>query len=116
MMERLPPLAITVEQQGQCLTLAGELTARDSEKLEQWFRQFGTVATPHCLQLGELEIMDGVAATHMVNIVRLLVERCGGVTLKEAPQLLPHNLYRAGLFYEGCAITLEGMREDEPYG
>jgi hypothetical protein len=116
MMEPQPLLAITVERQGLCLILAGELKAADGEKLEQWFRRLETVATPHCLQLGELEIMDGVAATHMVNIVRLLVERCGSVTLKEAPQLLPHNLYRAGLFYEGCAITLEGMREDEPYG
>lgn len=115
-MEPLPPLAIAVERQGPCLSLAGELKAADADKLEQWFRQLVAVDTPHCLQLGELEIMDGVAATHMVNIVRLMLQHGGEVTLHEAPQLLPHNLYRAGLFYEGCAITLVGMREDEPYG
>jgi anti-anti-sigma regulatory factor len=116
MLPPLPLLAISVERQGECLALVGELIASDAEQLVQWFTLLTVVDTPHCLQLGELDIMDGVAATHMVNIVRLMLQRCGKVLLSEAPQLLPHNLYRAGLFYEGCDITLEGMREDEPYG
>jgi anti-anti-sigma regulatory factor len=115
-MQPLPPLIISVERQGECLVLTGELTASEAEQLEQWFHRLTVVDTPHCLQLGELDIMDGIAATHMVNIVRLILQRCGKVLLGEPPQLLPHNLYRAGLFYEGCDITLEGMREDEPYG
>jgi hypothetical protein len=52
----------------------------------------------------------------MLNIVRLIVNRCGQATLVGSPQLLAHNLHRAGQLFDGCAITLEGMREDEPYG
>lgn len=115
-MARLPSLAITLVQQGGRLTLAGELQATDAAKLEQWFLRLGDSETPSSLELGELDIMDGVAATHVLNIVRLLLKRCGHVTLTGSPQLLAHNLYRAGLLFDGCAIALESMREDEPYG
>ena len=109
-------LAINLREQGSTLVITGDLAARDAEKLEQWFQQLPTQNTPQSLELGELEIIDGVAATHMVNLVRLILERNGVVTLSGSPQLLAHNLYRAGLLYEGCAIQLIDMREDEPYG
>jgi anti-anti-sigma regulatory factor len=116
MIEPLPKLAVAIEWQGESLSLAGDLAAVDAEALEQWFCQMASNETPRRLELAELDITDGVAATHMINIVRLILGRYGEVCLSEAPQLLAHNLYRAGLFYEGSGITLEGMREDEPYG
>ncbi len=115
-MDHQPQLAIMVARQDGSLTLAGDLIASDAEKLERWFRESATQDTPCRLELGELDITDGVAATYMINIVRLIMNRCEKVTLSGSPQLLAHNLYRAGLLFEGCTIALEGMREDEPYG
>jgi anti-anti-sigma regulatory factor len=114
-MEGLEHLNIRVRKEAGALVLAGELMADDASRLEQWFHLLALFETPQRLELGELDIADGVAATHMLNIVRLLLNRCGQVTLVGSPQLLAHNLYRAGLLYEGCAITLLDMREDEPY-
>lgn len=115
-MERLEELNISASKQAGVLVLAGELSAADGNKLEQWFHLLEVFETPQRLELAELDIVDGVAATHMLNIVRLILNRCGQATLSGAPQLLAHNLYRAGLLFDGCAITLEGMREDEAYG
>ena len=115
-MELAPKLSITIEMHDGCLTLTGDLVANDADKLEQWFSQLETNEIPSRLELGELDITDGVSATHMINIVRQIVNGCGSVTLSGSPQLLAHNLYRAGLLFDGCAISLEGMREDEPYG
>jgi anti-anti-sigma regulatory factor len=115
-MDRLAEISITATKQAGTLTLSGELKADDASKLEQWFHLLELFETPQRLELGELDIMDGVAATHMLNIVRLILNRCGQATLSGSPQALAHNLYRAGLLFDGCAITLIGMREDEPYG
>lgn len=108
--------AIRIEIQGETISLAGELAASDATLLEAWFHHLDLQQPLSCLELGELDISDGVAATHMINIVRLLLSRADRITLSGAPQLLAHNLYRAGMLYDGCAITLDGMREDEPYG
>ena len=115
-MERLAELDIDVRKEAGALVLKGELWADDARKLEQWFHLLELFETPQRLELAELDLADGVAATHMLNIVRLILNRCGQATLSGAPQSLAHNLYRAGLLFEGCAITLIGMREDEPYG
>ncbi len=115
-MERLDDLHISASKQAGRLVLAGELEADDANRLEQWFHLLALHETPQRLELAELDIVDGVAATHMLNIVRLILNRCGSATLVGSPQSLAHNLYRAGLLFEGCAITLIGMREDEPYG
>ncbi|MDH5784812.1 MAG: hypothetical protein OEZ16_04290 [Chromatiales bacterium] len=115
-MERLIDLAITAHKEAGVLTLSGELKGEDASRLEQWFHQLELHETPQRMELSELEIADGVAATHMLNIVRFILNRCGAATLIGSPQSLAHNLYRAGLLYEGCAITLIDMREDEVYG
>jgi anti-anti-sigma regulatory factor len=115
-MERLAALSISATKQGGALHLSGELQGDDASKLEQWFHLLELHETPQRLELAELDIADGVAATHMLNIVRLVLNRCGHATLVGSPQSLAHNLYRAGLLYEGCAITLIDMREDETYG
>lgn len=115
-MECLADLSVTVKKQAGGIVLCGELAARDAEKLEQWFHLLELHETPQRMELAELDITDGVAATHMLNIVRLILNRCGTATLVGSPQLLAHNLYRAGLLFEGCPIQLVDMREDEPYG
>lgn len=115
-MERLAQLGISATKQAGVLVLAGELQADDASKLEQWFHLLELHETPQRLDLTGLDIVDGVAATHMLNIVRLTLNRCGQVTLVGSPQSLAHNLYRAGLLFDGCAITLIDMREDEAYG
>ncbi len=115
-MDRLAELNISVTKQGGTLSLSGELLGEDASKLEQWFHLLELFETPQRLELSELDIVDGVAATHMLNIVRLILNRCGAATLVGSPQSLAHNLYRAGLLFDGCAITLIDMREDEVYG
>lgn len=115
-MERLAKLGIGVRKEAGVLWLDGELRGEDAEKLEQWFHVLEVHETPQRMELSELDIADGVAATHMLNIVRLILNRCGSATLIGSPQSLAHNLYRAGLLFEGCPIHLIGMREDEPYG
>ena len=115
-MERLAELNISACKEAGVLLLSGELHGDDAAKLEQWFHLLELHETPQQMELAELDIADGVAATHMLNIVRLILNRCGTATLVGSPQSLAHNLYRAGLLYPGCAINLVGMREDEPYG
>ena len=115
-MIRLALTHITAIKQGGALVLCGELRAKDASRLERWFHLLEVYETPQRLELAELDIADGVAATHMLNIVRLILNRWGQATLVGSPQSLAHNLYRAGLLFEGCAITLIGMREDEAYG
>ena len=68
------------------------------------------------IELYEFDILDGVAATAAVNAVRVLLERCGKVTLIGAPQILAHNLYRVGMLADDGPIRLLDMREDEAYG
>ena len=115
-MERLAELNIDVRKEAGVLMLSGELRGNDAEKLEQWYHLLEVHETPQQLELSELDIADGVAATHMLNIVRLTLNRCGTATLIGSPQSLAHNLYSAGLLFPGCAINLIDMREDEPYG
>ena len=116
MMEGLAELDIEVRKEAGVLILSGELRGDDASKLERWYHLLELHETPQQLELSELDIADGVAATHMLNIVRLTLNRCGTATLIGSPQSLAHNLYRAGLIFPGCAINLVGMREDEAYG
>lgn len=115
-MDRLAGLNISATKKGGELVLSGELLGEDACKLEKWFHLLELFEIPQRLELSELDVVDGVAATHMLNIVRLILNRCGAATLVGSPQSLAHNLYRAGLLFDGCAITLIDMREDEVYG
>lgn len=94
------------------MIVVGELTADNAALLEQWVARSPVC---HTLQLGDLDIVDGVACTHAVNVVRLLLARSAGLVIAEAPQVLAHNLYRTGLLAQGN-VQLLAMREDEAYG
>jgi anti-anti-sigma regulatory factor len=97
---------------GDSLSLRGELTRLNGAALEQWLASLSGIAV---LELSDLDIGDGVAATHALNAVRLLRSRTPLLRIVAAPQVLAHNLYRTGLLLDG-AIALEAMREEEPYG
>lgn len=94
------------------LVLSGELTRDNGDALLQWLQGAPPV---ECMELSELEIADGVAATQAVNAVRLLSTRVPLLSVVGAPQVLGHNLYRTGQLAKGN-IELLAMREDEPYG
>lgn len=97
---------------GDSLSLQGELTRLNGAVLEQWLATLSGIAV---LELSELDIGDGVAATHALNVVRLLRSRTPLLRIVAAPQVLAHNLYRTGML-AGGGIVLEAMREDEAYG
>jgi hypothetical protein len=63
------------------------------------------------LELGELELDDGTAVAEAVNGLRALMRRAR-VTLREAPQMLAHVLYKAGML-EGGRLQLEATRDEE---
>lgn len=114
---KLPPLHhLTITLLPGAIRLAGELTAEEGATLAQWFNTLPPQDASPKLELFDLEIVDGVAATHAVNIVRSLLHRYAEVTLEGAPQLLAHNLYRVGLLYDGAPLHLIATREEEPYG
>lgn len=97
---------------GTQLSFVGELMAVHGDVIEQSLSGLPPVST---LDLTEFDIEDGVAATHMVNAVRLLGSRIPLLQIVGAPQVLAHNLYRTGMFTQGD-IELIAMREDEAYG
>lgn len=96
----------------EVLTLGGDLTRVNGAVLEAWLQNLPLISV---LELSELDIEDGVAATHMVNAVRMLRSRVAQLQIVAAPQVLAHNLYRTGLLAQG-GIELKAMREDEAYG
>ena len=68
---------------------------------------------PITLDLFGLDIEDGVALTTCLNVLRDLRSRTGGLVIRGAPQMLGHNLYRAGLLGEVNGIELMETRLDE---
>lgn len=94
------------------LLLSGDLKYCNSRDLLQWL---STLSPISCVDLTDLDIEDGVAATRAVNAVRMLCAQVSVLCLKGAPQVLAHNLYRTGLLAEG-GIELVDMRQDEAYG
>jgi anti-anti-sigma regulatory factor len=97
---------------GGTLALRGELTRLSGPVLLSWLHTLPVIVV---LDLAELDIRDGVAATHAFDAVRLLCSRVAILRIVAAPQALAHTFYRTGLLAEG-GIELEAMREDEAYG
>jgi hypothetical protein len=94
------------------LVIGGDLTRSNGPLLMQWLETQSAIGE---LDLAELDISDGVAATYAVNAVRLMLSRVPLLEIIHAPQVLAHNLYRTGLLEQG-GIVLVAMREDEAYG
>lgn len=105
-----PGLSALLEQ--DVLSLSGDLDRHNGVVLLHWLEALPVISR---LDLAELDIVDGVAATHAVNAVRMLHSRASFLCIEHAPQVLAHNLYRTGLLMDD-GIVLEAMREDEAYG
>lgn len=104
-----PELSVALAD--NCLIISGDLSAANGPLLLQWLESLPVVSR---LDLAELDINDGVAATYAVNAVRLLLSRDTPLVIDSAPQVLAHNLYRTGML-EGDSVRLVDMREDEAY-
>ena len=64
------------------------------------------------LDCQDLELTDGLAVARMVDLIRELARRWGGLCVDRAPQMLAHTLYKPGLLRDG-QIRLRAPREDE---
>ena len=103
---------LEAEFDAELLILRGDLTGVSGHELLSWLQTLPAIPS---LDLAELDIEDGVAATEAVNAVRLLCSRVTRLRIIASPQVLAHNLYRTGMLATGT-IELVDMREDEAFG
>lgn len=92
-------------------TATGEVTETEGAALASALAALGP--GPLTLDLGELDLLDGVAVAEAINGLRGALARCGTLRLRGAPQLLAHTLYKVGMLEAG-GISLEDPRADEP--
>ena len=97
------------------LALVGEL---DGDTVEALLDALARAAAdeppgPLSLDLGELELLDGVAVARAVTALRALLPRHSPLTLRDAPQMLAHTLYRVGALEDG-RLRLNGLSAEEP--
>ncbi|MEW6208161.1 MAG: STAS domain-containing protein [Acidobacteriota bacterium] len=93
--------------------IEGELNSENAAEFESFLRSIETDSETIRLDLGGLDIEDGVALATAINALRELRARFSRVIVARAPQIVGHNLYRLGLLE---SIELVDMREDEPSG
>ncbi len=106
-------LAREASREQTCLVLAGDVDgAAAARVLEAADREASACALLH-LDLGELELPDGVAVARMVDLVRLLLARAKRVRVLRAPQSLAHTLYRVGMLKGDARLELIEPRQEE---
>lgn len=102
------------------ISIEGELTEANAPEFERRFQEFATQAIPETaervLEIPRLDIVDSVALVTALNAIRLLRARSSALVIIGAPQMLGHNLYRAGMLDGSAAVQLVEMRLDEPTG
>jgi anti-anti-sigma regulatory factor len=98
------------------IKIEGEVSRSNVGEFERRLRSVQVGRGEVTLDLSGLDIEDSFAAAAAINCLRDLCKRAGGLVLVGAPQMLGHNLYRAGLLSGPCAIKLVDMRQDEPAG
>lgn len=109
-------LALSIARSGGA-RLDGDLHAGAIGELDDVaFALSQDASQPLVLDLGGLEILDGISMVAMVNLVRRLRAGRARLTLREAPQLLAHNLYRVGMLDGPGAVALVDTRREEPDG
>ena len=109
-------LRVTRRGPGDEVAIEGELSEASLPPFENAIEAIALNASGVVtLDLTGLDIEDGVALATAINSLRRLLKRSQRVVLKGAPQMLCHNLYRAGLL-DGDSIELVDMRLDEPSG
>jgi anti-anti-sigma regulatory factor len=100
----------------EAVIIEGELTEANAGEFERRMNELAQETRREItLDLYGLDIDDGIALVTVINSLRRLRAHDARITLKGAPQMLCHNLYRVGLLDDG-AIELIDMRLDEPSG
>ena len=107
--------------ENKLMSIEGELTEANAPELERRLEAFGAkpargASAERVLEISRLDIEDGVALVTALNALRLLRARSSTLILSGAPQMLGHNLYRAGMLDGSAAVELVDMRLDEPNG
>ena len=67
------------------------------------------------LDLTDLDIEDTEGTLALFDLLRARYRAGRPITLIGAPQMLCHNLYRAGMLDGANAVRLVAMRQDEPF-
>lgn len=99
------------------LTISGDLTRDNANEFERNIATQPLFETEATLELFDLDIDDGVAASAAINGIRHVLNRVTQLTIVGAPQVLAHTLYRVGMLEgEGARVLLKDTREEEPYG
>ena len=96
--------------EGRWLWIAGTLAGPQPGLDAAWLAALPAGARPQ-LDLADLDVDDGVAVTFVVDAIRALRAR-GPVTVRAAPQMVAHTLYKVGDLRSG-GIVLVAPREDE---
>lgn len=93
------------------LCLGGTVSAAQAADWRAAVVLAGRDGTGPDIDLGELDLDEGIAVAEAVNAVRGLAALWGPVRLLEAPQMLAHTLYKVGAL--GPALQLIDPRSDE---
>ena len=67
------------------------------------------------VELSETDVVDGKGVAVFTTLVRDSLRDGRRITLRNAPQMVAHTLYKVGLL-EDERLTLVDPREEEPYG
>jgi ABC-type transporter Mla MlaB component len=109
----MPPSCDELEWDGDTLVIFGdfdgEIAARVAEHVRSMPLPPGDTLT---VEMGELDLDDGVSVAELVNAIRTLIGRGRHLVLIEAPQMLAHTLYKVSML-DTQPITLVRPREDE---
>ena len=104
-----PALDPWIERSQARLVLGGTLTAAQAAHWRDAVLD-EAVEPVRTVELGDLDLEDGLAVLEAVNLITALRDRYGPLLLREAPQMLAHTLYKVGALATG--IVLEAPRTD----
>lgn len=100
-------------QPGPPWRLEGEVSAAEPQPfaaLSAW-----QPAEP-TLDLGELELLDGVSVARAATAVDELLLRLGRLTLLHAPQHLAHTLYKVGRLGHPGLVLVDPRQDEQEFG
>jgi len=93
---------------------SGEIEAAESEAFAaSLVAAAQRVIGPLLFELDELDLEDGVSVARTISALRLAAAGRSSVTLRNAPQMLAHTLYKVGML---DTFTLIDPRHDEGHG
>lgn len=113
-MQHQPRLTFTSGTDGWMID--GELDHLNRAELLAWCEGLTRVQKARTLELAGLEILDAEGVAAAIEAMRLLMQRTPALTIRHAPHLLSHTLYRVGMLEAGGRLTLVEPRQEEPYG